>query len=714
LQRFNGSNGLLNNASTPVPGATFVFNPGATAGNPRTVTASGAYTATVTDPRSGCSFVSNTVVVTIALPDLVVSTPGQVVPTGGYNNITVTGTGVGTLQGNITVEGTLVVEAGGQLLSGCFLIDGPGSFTLAAGATLGICDAAGISVLGLNQLTGMVRVTGPRTYSDDATYLYNDTVAQQTGDGLPATVRGLHVDNPAGLSLRRGTSVRQQVTLAGAGDLRLAGNPLLLLSDANGTALIANQGSGRVLGATGSMQRHIETNAASGYRHYSAPVQGDNLGTLAAGSYTSNFSGANAYNTSPTPGLVTPFPTVFTYNQDRIAGTVSSYNAFDKGWQAPTSSSAPMTVGQGYSVQMPGAALVDFTGTFTNGPVTRSGLNRTGADGGWHLLGNPYPSPLNWSIMTLGAGQSLENMDGAVYVFQSSGPYAGGYRVYENGIGNPLIPAGAGFFLRTTMPGTAGTLRLTNANRVSTFGSQPNFGRSAADQRPQISLTLTNPATALGDVAVVYAETGATPGLDAAFDATKLANPSGLNLACVAATGEELAIDGRPAFTVATVLPLRLQVPAAGSYELTTALTRLPAGLPVYLHDAATGTQLILAASSVVVLALPLGLTTRYGLVFASATALAQTPALTAAQVALYPNPADQSGVTVVLPAPAGTPVLAELLNALGQVVLPARRLPVVAGQATGLLPTAGLAASIYTVRLTTVARTVSKRLAVE
>jgi uncharacterized delta-60 repeat protein len=707
LTRLN-ADGSLNDAATPVPNATYAWSPGGSTGNTLSVNTAGSYTATATDPATGCSYTSNTVVVTAAPGDLIVSTTAGI-PAGTYNNVTVTGTGFGTLQGNVTVNGALLVQTGGQLGSGCFTVAGGGTFTVQAGATLAICSPQGLST---TAGTGSVQTTGVRSLSTDATYLYNGSAAQVTGNGLPATVRELALSNAAGLTLTQPVQVSQRVNLL-SGNLNLNSQPLTLLSSAAGTALVNNTG-GTVLGLSGTMQRHIETNpGANGYRHYSSPVQAETLATLATNGYTPNFSGAVAYNTSPTPGTVTPFPTVFVYEQNRIATTVSTFSAFDKGWLAPTSAAVPMEVGRGYSVNAPGTALVDFTGTFTNGSVTRSSLSRTGTEGGWHLLGNPYPSPLDWSTLTQGAGQSLENMDAAMYVFQSSGPYSGSYRAYANGIGaSPLIPAGAGYFVRTSTAGTPGTVRLSNANRETAFGPQPAFGRGTTDTRPQVSLTLSNGTQA--DEATIYAEAGASNGLDAAYDATKLANPSGLNLAMVAASGEVLAIDGRPAFTTAIVVPLRLEVATAGRYTLAATLANLPANLTTYLRDAATGQQVNLSQQPSYALQLTAGLSTRYSLVFAPAAPLANAAALTAAQVVLYPNPAHQSaGVSVACPAAAGSEARATVLNALGQVVATAV-LPVRAGQARGTLPTAGLAAGVYTVRLHTDAGTISKRLVVE
>jgi hypothetical protein len=87
-----------------------------------------------------------------------------------------------------------------------------------------------------------------------------------------------------------------------------------------------------------------------------------------------------------------------------------------------------------------------------------------------------------------------------------------------------------------------------------------------------------------------YAETSATPGSDTQYDAQKLLNPSGLNLASMATTSEALAIDSRATFTTATMLPLTVGVPAVGTYTLAaTALNNLPTTLDALLTDAATG-----------------------------------------------------------------------------------------------------------------------------
>ena len=179
----------------------------------------------------------------------------------------------------------------------------------------------------------------------------------------------------------------------------------------------------------------------------------------------------------------------------------------------------------------------------------------------------------------------------------------------------------------------------------------------------------------------MYADPAATTGPDAEYDATKLPNGTGLNLSVVAANGITQAIIGLPALTAATVL--RLQVPAAGTYRLATTAANLPAGLTAYLRDLTTGTQTALTATTT--LSLTAGTSTRYALAFAPAAALAATAGLSAAQVAVFPNPAAKgAGVTVSLPVAAGQQATAEVRDALGRVVIATCALRVSGGQATG------------------------------
>lgn len=640
--------------------------------------------------------------------DLVVSTT-MTIPPATYNNITVTGTGNGRLGGDVVVNGALVVQNGGTLSDGCNIITGSGTFTLAAGGTLSICRPRGILAPGDPQGNiGTVRVTGGRSFSNDASYVYAGSDA--TGSGLPSQVRNLSVTVPGNVDLSAPTSISQTLTLSSSGNLVLGSNALTLLSSASGTALVVNSGTGTVVGDV-TVQRYIDPsqNSGAGYRHFSSPVANTTVGDLATSGFAPVLT--TAYNTAAAPGSTVPFPNVFAYDQSRVT-LANSYTPFDRGYVVPASTAAPLAVGQGYAVNIAGSQLVDFVGTLNNGPQTLN-LSRVAAnpDAGWQLLGNPYPAPLDYSLVNSTTDRA--NLDAAIYVFSSSGPYAGQYRSYANGVGgNSVLPVGQGFFVRVSTGQTSGSLTFRNAQRLTAPDATP-FQRTAADSRPLVQLDLRG-ATGPADAFYAYAQAGTTPAFDDQFDAEKLANPTGLNLSSTATSGQRLAIDGRPVFDAATVLPLSVGVPAAGTYTLAaTALRNLPAGLDAYLFDAQTGQTVNLRtqpsyAFAVTTAQASAPLVGRFSLRF-TAGALATAPALTAAQVALYPNPA-HARFAVLMPGVAGAPaVQAELVNALGQVVRrQSAALP--ASGATLTVETADLAAGVYTLRLLAGATTVAKR----
>jgi hypothetical protein len=624
---------------------------------------------------------------------------------GTYCALTITGDV--TLTGPLTIGSSLTLANGATLNTNCQTVSGPGSFTMEAGSTLSICSPVGITASGA---TGPIQVAGARSFSNDANYIYNGTAAQVTGDGLPGTARTLTVNNATGLTLSQALSIRQVARLQ-SGNLATGGNAFVLISTVNGTALVDNTGG--VVTGTGTMQRASNGLPGLAYRHYSAPVSNTTLADLTTTNFAPELSQAAAYNTSATPGTVTPFPNIFGYDETRVGTVVNNQPAFDKGWFAPLAASTPMSVNRGYTVRIPNSALVDFVGTFNNAAQSSGTLSR-GIDpnAGWQLLGNPYPSPLDWSTVT---GAQLPGMDNAMYVFQATGVYVGNYRSYVNGIGaSPLINAGQGYFTRVTTPGGSGSVNLTNANRVTTFGPQPTFGRGTADTRSQLKLQVLG--AGIEDEAYLYFEQGATAGVDVAYDAVKLANPSGLNLASRLGN-QELAINGLPSLIGARdiLVPLSLRAPQAGSFSFEVADLANFGSATVYLRDAATGREQQLSAGTryAFTLATALAGDTRFALVFRPSGVTATHSAFEAGLVSVYPNPA-HARFAVLLPPVAGQKVVqATLLNALGQTVQ-TRAIALTAAGATAEFDTRALAAGVYVLRLQAGQQLLTKRVVVE
>ena len=525
----------------------------------------------------------------------------------------------------------------------------------------------------------------------------------------------LGVLNPANATLSQAVAVAGVIRLQ-SGNLNTGGQTLTLLSSATGTALVDN--SGGVVNGTATVQRYIDPgiNAGRGYRHYSSPVGNSTVTNLSTATYTPVVNpGYNSVGSS-----VTPFPTVFGFDESRIttSGNAPRTVDFDKGYFSPNTLGDALEVTRGYTVNIPGTETVNFVGNLNNGSITTPTLTRGNqTESGWQLRGNPYPSPLDWGKV-IGAGRAV-NTENALYVFKSTGQYAGNYTSYVNGqstnTGTNVLPLGQGFFVRVLAGQATGSIAFANSDRLTTPNNTP-FQRGTVDSRTQLTLALGNGTSRTQTV--VYFEAGATASFDRAFDARSMASPSGLVLATATPTAEQLSINGQPLLTGSDVLlPLQLAATTASTFTLAVDnLANLPAGYHAYLRDALIGSYTDLATTPSLSLSLLANAPTsgRYAVLFSTqARVLATAPAALAQLASVYPNPAHTSA-TLLLPIAlrdgAATTVL--VVDNLGRTVL-TRTLA--AGTAETLeLPLSGLAAGVYSVQARTAVGLVAKRLVVQ
>lgn len=583
------------------------------------------------------------------------------------------------------------------------------SLTLNSGTTLTQSDGT-LDVRGTWNSSGTFSATG-------GTVVLGSTTLASIVGSTRTRFWNLTVDtNGAQVSTSAGTALQRVLTLTG--NFATQGNPLTLESNGTGTAMVVNTAG--VLTGTVTVQRYIvpNLNPNLGYRHMSSPVSNATVASLATASFAPVVN--SGYNTSATPAQIQPFPTVYGYNQSRLATTSNNLATFDKGWYSPGALSDALAVGQGYTVNINASQTWNFVGTATNGtvslPLARNS-GTTSADAGLQLVGNPYPSPLEWNKVEV---VDRPGVDGVIYVWASNNPtnpYAGNYGFYNNNIGNvsPVLPLGQGFFVRVSQGQTSGTLNLKNSQRATSY-TNPTYHRPTAEIRPVVQLMLKGTSSSVTDDAFVYFENGATSNFEGLYDAEKIANPSGLNLSTSLSATQRLCINGlEPLGTSQKVVPLAVGVPTAGSYTLTAAQLLNLSTVPVYLRDLQTGALIDLAQQpsyQFTVSNASALLTSRFELVFSPQRVLAAAPAALAQQVALYPNPAAKL-TFVELPASlGGQAVAATLVDALGRVasatVLPAQ------GAVPHQLSLAGLAPGVYILRLNTSAGTLVKRLTVE
>ncbi|MFD2786196.1 ice-binding family protein [Hymenobacter rubripertinctus] len=532
------------------------------------------------------------------------------------------------------------------------------------------------------------------TFSATAgTTTLSGTSPQVVGGSGSTQFWSLRIANTAGAFQTSAVSVHGVLAPA-SGDLNTNGQTLTLLSDATGTAMVVDNGTGTING-NATMQRYIDPslNAGLGYRHYSSPVQATTINDLATAGFTPVIN--PAYNTAANPGSTTPFPTVYGYDEARLTSANALTSDFNFGYFSPAALTNTLVPGRGYTVNLAASETVDLTGTLSTGTVPVGALSRgQQANAGWQLLGNPYPAPLDWNVARTGLPTGVID---AIYTHKSSSQYAGTYQFYQNGFGTlpgGLIPAMQGFFLRVSQ--NVPSFSFQNSWRVTSY-QNPTFNRGAADTRPAVQLDLVD-AQGTHEPTFVYFEAGATTGRDDHYDAEKLPNTTGLNLASIAATGEALAVNGLPVLSSAAVIvPLTVDVPQAGRFAISApSLANLPTSTLVELVDNLTGTRHDLRQLSAAGYAFSTDsrrVAGRFVLNLRPNAVLASGSAALAAQVRAYPNPA-QGQLTISRPA--GAAASAVLLNGIGQQL---RTLALPTTETT--LNLQGLPSGVYALRVT-------------
>ncbi|MCO5272776.1 MAG: autotransporter-associated beta strand repeat-containing protein, partial [Cyclobacteriaceae bacterium] len=188
-------------------------------------------------------------------------------------------------------------------------IEGDGSFTLSAGATLGITSVDGITATGSGAV-GNIQVTGSRNYSTNANYIYNGSSDQDVGDGLPGTVNNLTIDNSGGggnnaVSLDSDVAISGTLTVS-QGEFDLNGNNVTSVGSVVLTGTTITGGGGITLAG------NITTNSSPSTATIDVPVAlggADRIFTVANGganpdlTISGNISGANAIQKSGTGTL---------------------------------------------------------------------------------------------------------------------------------------------------------------------------------------------------------------------------------------------------------------------------------------------------------------------------------------------------------------------------------------------------------------------------
>ncbi|MEI6347739.1 MAG: YDG domain-containing protein [Bacteroidota bacterium] len=231
-----------------------------------------------------------------------------------------------------------------------------------------------------------------------------------------------------------------------------------------------------------------------------------------------------------------------------------------------------------------GNQAITYNGALNTGSQS-IGLTYTaaapGTNHGWNLVGNPYPSAIDWDAAS---GWTKSNIDGAIY-FRKNGTACTYLKDAATGGASNIIPPMQAFWVRVS---ANSTLTCTDAVRV-------HVAIPAYKTTPENTLHLTvstNGKSGLSDDTYIRFKDYATDVFDNSCDAFKMFAEDAAFPQIYTITGtDSLAINSLSALTSDRVIPLMFKSTAVGTFTLTAELVSSFAnsGYYVFLKDKETG-----------------------------------------------------------------------------------------------------------------------------
>lgn len=484
----------------------------------------------------------------------------------------------------------LYVESGASVtLQGGFDMNVSGDLDIKTGATLNFTPVGAVEPT--LSVDGNVDFNG--TYGSAIGRFRMNGTAPQTFSGVMNTFHDFDVDNSAGVSVTTPIYVQGALELT-SGVLTSNGN-VMIKSDASGTGLVNDFTAGKTGSISGDIivQRYVPA-GSTGFHHISSPV--DNL-PLATELAELSLYGANNAQILPLPSCdplnvspFSPYGNLMEWRED--ASFV--FNCTQSGWFVR--SGGLLQNARGYAAIFGSATsstTIDVAGTANTGSYSYTNLSNTNSTGnGWHLAGNPFPSPINWTAPT--------GFNPAAQIWHPSGPFANTYQPIMSGTGTS-IAAMQGFFVKVIGSGPS-TFTLDNSDRTTTPGS---FMRQSSSNESELKIQIdaVSGTNASSDITRIWFNANNSDSYDIAEDGLKQkANTQNTLYTKMTANDPSIAFNLLGSLSTGNVkqVILGLDVYINGNYEFT--FTEDVAFAPtamIYLEDLKTGTIQNMRANNV-------------------------------------------------------------------------------------------------------------------
>ena len=282
---------------------------------------------------------------------------------------------------------------------------------------------------------------------------------------------------------------------------------------------------------------------------------------------------------------------------------VRTYNELTKNWDLATGA---LTTGKGYvsvSASGSGTSNVEFSGVLNTGevlvPLTRSGSVKPG----FNLVGNPYPSYLDWTLV------SAANPDVSTTMWFRTKTNTNAYTFSTyNALGNVAVANNANTTVTKYIPPMQAFWVRVNADKTSTNFSMTNDMRSHADLSGNIFKVLADKQKILrlqisngvnSDETVIYFNENASNDFDR-YDSNKMSNANAAIPEIFTTTdNQQLVINGMKTMEGDVEIPLGFSTGEANLFKIkTTEMGSFDDTEQIILKDKLLNTELLLMPNS--------------------------------------------------------------------------------------------------------------------
>jgi hypothetical protein len=528
---------------------------------------------------------------------------GQLMDVTGTLTITSTGSSVLYL-GKGEAEPVVLNIGGDFIISGSSAVnvtqDAVGSSITIGGSLTHSSSVAFNAASG----TGSTDITVSGNLSTSSTFNGGTGTLTFMGAGSAQSISGtvnagsLSISNDAGVNVEGTVNLTGSVTLNNSTDIFDADGTsnsgvLTLLSTADNPtadASITAIPSGATFQGNVTVQRYMSGEGFRMYRYISSPVTNATVASWQDDfSITGAFTGYSTRDPSNNSTIVCGYrlgtsASMFTYNE-----ATQAYAAYPT-----TSSSAALVPGVGYSALVRNCSsptIIDVRGPINQGEITPTITYTTSGSNsamyGYNLIGNPYPSALDWETTPW----TMSNISSVMAISDNStGSLV--YRYFDNtdGSADDFIAVGQAFWVRAT----AASPSLTFTEDIKAApGSSYSFFRKASPVLDRLTITVTNGS--ITDKAFVKVNPAAKSSLDN-FDGPKMDN-SLFDISTLSSENIPMAINAVEEITCGSAVKINLKDFTAGSYKLNFQGAGLVQEYEMVLTDKYTGSVTNVTAS---------------------------------------------------------------------------------------------------------------------